>query len=117
MYNYSNYGRSSAPLWIFICVGLVFVLVISFASCNAVGNLSGESKKAANAAALKYAAELGFQNPRASCAGADSDGDGYVSCSIFADNLKEPYSAECAAAYTIMVDGCRAMKPQIKSGN
>ena len=57
--------------------------------------------------AREYAAQLGMNVKGVSCAKLDTDGDGYVSCSINTGTGLVP--VECAAAFTIN-DGCRVPK-------
>lgn len=97
--------KSSIRWWI----GLASMFII-MNGCTAVGNMNGASKQAAEKEAASYANELGLENAKVSCGGADSDGDGYLSCTIMSSSLAQPYAAECAGAYNLMISGCRPQK-------
>lgn len=95
-----------------IIIGSFAALVLVIASCQAVGNYSGASKEAAVKEAKAYAAELDLKNPKVSCAGYDSDGDGYLSCTILSDG-QEPLQAECAGSFQLTASGCRLVKAKL----
>ncbi len=90
--------------------GIVAMLVISggiLGKCTA--NLTGVNKKVGEVEARQYAKELNLDVKGVSCSPRDSDGDGYVSCTISTNDKNDPIvEVECLAAYTI-TDGCRPL--------
>ena len=66
---------------------------------------------AAKSEARKYARDLGVRYSGISCADYDSDGDGYISCTIKPETGDLMY-IECRGAYSIG-HGCRSPKMQI----
>lgn len=56
--------------------------------------------------ARRWAAEMGYTVKGVSCAGRDSDGDGYVSCSINTET--EALAVECNYLFG---DGCKLVNP------
>lgn len=51
----------------------------------------------------------GEVNPNVTCAERDTDGDGYVSCTIFPKDKRLPIAIECARGWTFN-SGCRMQK-------
>jgi len=93
---------------IVIIVGLV--VVAGFSSC--IGNVSGMNQTTAEQEARDYAGKMGLQVQGVDCARNDSDGDGYVSCSL---SIKQPDGSlklqpiECAVKISTN-SGCRIPK-------
>lgn len=88
-------------------LGVLFMMfVAAFRGCG----IQDASSKAADA--KSFAVGLGYDVRGAQCMNRDSDGDGYVSCTVsFADkngNLSI-VPIECASSYTIG-SGCRMQK-------
>lgn len=54
-------------------------------------------------AAREFAASLGFEDARVSCADMDTDGDGYVSCAVRAGGSDKLIAVEC----TVLGSWCR----------
>lgn len=70
-------------------------------------NLTGANKKSAETNAQNFAEELGLDYKKVSCNNLDSDGDGYVSCTMaMSDGSIEQF--ECAAWG--LNSGCRRPK-------
>jgi hypothetical protein len=103
----SYYGQrdSNATAWVVI-VGIVAVfglLVFGKGCCT-----GAEQRRAAKTEAQKFAAELGLSVTGVSCNDVDSDGDGYVSCTL-ALTSGETKQIECRGAYS-WGHGCRDPK-------
>jgi type II secretory pathway pseudopilin PulG len=98
-------GFTVAELFIVVSVLTVLALVLS-AACS--GNAQ---KNTAKEEATKYARELGVSFSGISCADYDSDGDGYVSCTIRPE-VGDLMYVECRGAYSIG-HGCRIPKIRI----
>jgi prepilin-type N-terminal cleavage/methylation domain-containing protein len=64
------------------------------------------SSETATLAAQSWCQEMGYQADRISCAGNDSDQNGYVSCTIRTLNPSQLISVECASGYG-WTEGCR----------
>lgn len=85
-----------------IVVGFLVILVGVI--WGAVGG-RGSSEKA-TLAAQSWCQEMGYQADRISCAGNDSDQNGYVSCTIRTSSPSQLISVECASGYG-WTEGCR----------
>lgn len=86
--------------------------VFGGASCTCAANITGENHDKATAGARAWAKEMGLDVGGVSCANSDTDGDGYVSCTVSAkkpDGSVQIVPVECAAAYTFNT-GCRAAR-------
>lgn len=94
-----------------ICLALIAGLVIVFVG-RCAANVDGSTHDAATKSAEAYLKELGVEAGHISCAGTDSDGDGYVSCTVAKPN-GELFGIECAGAIT-MNSGCRI--PKLRAG-
>lgn len=69
--------------------------------------LTGAHKEEAEKQATAWAKQMGLQDAKVSCVSNDTDGDGYVSCTVAsADKI---HSIECTGAMTIN-EGCRVPK-------
>ena len=94
---------------------LVVLLAASCAAalgCRQVGNWTGRSEKVARVEAERWARNVGVEPTGVSCSGYDSDGDGYVSCSVgykIADGSLRTIPLECARAFTLN-EGCREVR-------
>lgn len=62
--------------------------------------------------AAAFASKLGFDTQGVSCANSDSDGDGYVSCTVSVRNESklETLAVECASQWRPFMTGCRLQK-------
>jgi len=80
-------------------------------------NVGGGNHDAADQTAHDYASELGIEVKAVSCTRMDTDGDGYVACTIMpAGDGAQPIMVECAGAMTFN-DGCRKPKASIRVHN
>lgn len=96
-----------------IIVGIILVLGFGVARCAT--SVSGEDQTTAENEARDFARKLGLKTTGVSCAKTDSDGDGYVSCTLSveqANGESKVEAIECARALTIN-DGCRMQKPGV----
>jgi prepilin-type N-terminal cleavage/methylation domain-containing protein len=105
----SQRGFTLVELMVIVAILAVF-LALSVVACK--GMTSGdETKKAATHDAAKFVKELGWQVTGISCADIDSDGDGYVSCTIAKKDGTTDF-VECRGAYSFG-HGCRMPKLRI----
>lgn len=58
--------------------------------------------------AKAFAVKMGETDPKVECTTYDTDGDGYVSCTVFRKD-KDPVAIECARGFS-MNSGCRLQK-------
>lgn len=105
----SNRGFTAAELMIVLAVCGFFV-AISAVACRSL-TTGSETKKAATSDALTLVDELGWKASGISCADVDSDGDGYVSCTIALTNGVNEF-VECRGAYSFG-HGCRIPKLRV----
>lgn len=95
----------SKPIMTAVALGVV---VTSLTACP---NLTGAHKPEAENQAGIYAKELGIEVKAVSCVKQDTDGDGYVSCTLKLDDAGTTKQVECAGAWNLN-EGCR--DPKIK---
>lgn len=94
----------------------VFGLVLVGSGCSTCASISGSHQREAESQARAWTEEIGMKVKAITCAGTDSDGDGYVSCTIvedLGDKGTKMHSMECAGAYNLN-QGCRVPKLQIR---
>lgn len=103
---------------------IVAVLVIAVVGPAVVAGCGGSKTVQVDATqqATAYAAGMGYVNPHVQCVAWDSDGDGYVSCTVA---FTQPNGTigkdaiECAAGFNItgaMNEGCRTPKLRAATG-
>jgi prepilin-type N-terminal cleavage/methylation domain-containing protein len=81
--------------------------ILAAVAVSAVVASSGGGGQHATEAAHSWAQEMGYQIEKASCAGTDSDQNGYVSCTVRTSGpASQLISLECASGYGL-ADGCR----------
>lgn len=98
-----------------IAAGIIALVVtaVVHVSCG----VTGIDHDAAESGARQYAKDLGLKLKGISCARVDTDGDGYVSCSL---SIEDPNggshieAVECAASFS-MNSGCRV--PKMRANN
>lgn len=85
-------------------------ILIGLVCLTGCPNLTGAHKSEGEEQASKWAKELGLEYQSVSCVKQDTDGDGYVSCTL---NLGEGRTkqVECAGAWNLN-SGCR--EPKLK---
>lgn len=106
--------RGSSDTVTVVIMGIVVCSVVIFGIARCSTNVSGMSHGEAVKSAHAYAKELSIAVQGIQCAGIDSDGDGYVSCSIMTKSEKL-LAVECAGALTIN-QGCRIPKLNAATG-
>jgi prepilin-type N-terminal cleavage/methylation domain-containing protein len=107
--NLQRHGFTLMELMVVIAIVGIFGSILLF-SCR--GMMSGETtKRAATNDAETFVRELGWQVTGISCADVDSDGDGYVSCTIAKKDGTSDF-VECRGAYSFG-HGCRVPKLRI----
>lgn len=91
---------------------LMIVALVSLAGC-------GGSKKAATVNMDNYIHEMGWQKVGGSCAGSDSDGDGYISCTARVrdkDGPEHQEVLECGSGEIgRLTEGCKPKVPTLIS--
>jgi len=104
-----------------LLITVAVVVIIALGVVVAVGGLScsrGEDvKKQAEEGAWAWAESMKLKPEAVSCVPQDSDGDGYIACSISVkkkDGEIKIYAIECAGGYT-WNKGCRTPKPSVQS--
>jgi prepilin-type N-terminal cleavage/methylation domain-containing protein len=106
MTNNKSRGFTLIELLIVVAIiGIIGVVVIGFIFRSCSG-----SQGTAESEARKYGTSLGLEVKGVSCTNRDTDGDGYVSCSIsYTDNGKiSIMPVECASRWQINNSGCKA---------
>ncbi len=112
--NRSN-SRGATLLEVFIGLAIVGVIcAICFSACFQVGR---KAPMDIEAQARSFMEHQTYKVLAVSCASLDSDGDGYVSCTVTVDNdgHKESEQVECAAEMQLRADGCR-LQPSLAKG-
>lgn len=105
----NNKGFSLIELMITVAVIGAFIVVIGLASGLAT---RGANHNSAVEYAKQWAKDMSISPSGIDCTGVDSDGDGYVSCSVaekHSDGTTEIHPIECAKWLTIN-SGCRTPK-------
>lgn len=114
----SRFNRSGFTV-LELAITLIIVIVICGAVFGACSNASGVNTTA-QVQAQQYATGLGLHVRGVQCANWDSDGDGYVSCTLAVadtDGNITPMAVECAAGFNMsgwMNDGCRMPKTVVR---
>jgi hypothetical protein len=93
----------------------ILVLFAAFALTGCF-NYTGANKQQAEKNAKEWANEMGFEGAKIKCNKMDTDGDGYVSCSM--NHNGELTQVECAGESLIVRnEGCRLPKPNLRVNN
>lgn len=98
---------------------MILIAIVGTLGALALGGLAsscGKGSEDVEEAAREYAQKMGIRVTGVSCMNNDSDGDGYVSCSLStkkADGGVEIIPIECAARWSFGT-GCKAKVLQIK---
>lgn len=90
-------------------IGLVLLVVIfGMQGCNKAGEEATQD-------AIKFGKNMGENITGVDCVKYDSDGDGYVSCTLFLRD-KPPFAIDCAAhsLASWRNSGCRLQKPALR---
>lgn len=101
-------GATIAELLILTVIITIISLIVLGTCARAVKSDDGQAETAARA----FGRTLGLDVRGASCVDYDSDGDGYVSCtlSVREGETTRVLAVECARAVT-WATGCRMQKP------
>ena len=104
-------GFSLLELLVVVSILSVLVLVCGGGIWRATTTMNGAQQQDATAQAITYGRTLYGESATAMCVRSDSDGDGYVSCTLVYDsaNGKVNQAIECAAGFTLN-EGCRTPK-------
>jgi len=84
------------------------ILLLALSGCAITGAHKEEAEKQAHL----WANKMELKDPKIHCVSDDSDGDGYVSCTILSQD--KIHSIECTGAFTLN-DGCRAPKLRLRN--
>lgn len=71
----------------------------------------------AKRAARQYATDLGYKVVGVACTSTDTDGDGYVSCSVRVEGKADPLALECTRGEATFTDGCKVALPKMRVTN
>jgi len=97
-----------------IVVVILFIVAgVLFGFCSHLQ----DSKAKATDEARRFVSEMGLTVKGLSCAERDTDGDGYVSCTVSVDDgdgRTRLEAVECAASWSHN-EGCRLQKPMLRS--
>lgn len=97
-------GETSLGLSL-VFLAVVFCLLFSRCACRYIAGNEGAIEEA-----KVFAGHLpDGKDAEIECAGYDSDGDGYVSCTIFREG-QEPLFVECSRKTWTLTKGCRGQK-------
>jgi flagellar basal body-associated protein FliL len=114
---YSSYGTRSSDgfsfhkkpslVEIMIVVAMIGILgVVGSAMFGGNGCGLMGSSEAAKAEARRHAQELGWDVQGIACTGIDSDGDGYIACTVVLQDGSER-NLECASGGITWTSGCK----------
>lgn len=96
-------------------LGIVFVVIVGIAFVIVAGwSFSGADGEQAFHEAMQWSRDMQIAKPAVSCANMDSDGDGYVSCTVRDTETGKIYPVECATA-TSFNRGCRMQKVNVRN--
>lgn len=68
--------------------------------------------KSAKQSARRYADDLGYKVVGVACTSVDTDGDGYVSCSVRVEGREDPLALECSRGDWSFTEGCKVAMPK-----
>lgn len=97
---------------------VIFIAIAGIGIARCSTGASGEDHEAAEKGAREFAQQMGLKATGVSCAKTDSDGDGYVSCTLALsqpDGTTKLEAIECARVVTFN-QGCRMQKPGMVRG-
>lgn len=92
----------------------IIVGVVAFLRCSA--DLGGGNQEEATRNAEAWAVNIGIPDAHVNCVQRDTDGDGYISCTVSYKNKNgevKTQAIECTGKYTINT-GCRTPKFNIR---
>lgn len=108
-----NKGFTLVEVLIVIAI-IAIVLTIIAGALGSGCNDYPKNKPSADYYAMEFAKKMGGEVTGVVCVAQDTDGDGYVSCTVFRKD-RDPFAIECASQFTYN-QGCKMpkMKPQIQ---
>jgi prepilin-type N-terminal cleavage/methylation domain-containing protein len=99
--------------WAFTLIEvLIVVAILGIGVAMAIPMFSGATgidAGVANEGARNWATSMGYENAAVNCVQQDTDGDGYVSCTVRDKATDKLIPIECAAAFNLN-SGCRIPK-------
>lgn len=104
--------KTNSELFIIVCVIAILGAIISSTGCSTCASITGAHTEEAEKQGRVWAKDLGLDIKAVKCAGSDSDGDGYISCTIIEvlkDGDTRIHNKECAGAYNLN-ESCRDPK-------
>jgi len=103
---YGNDDTGKVAIGVITILFMVFSLGYGGLKCSA--NVDGSAQEKATQEAQAFAAQA-YPGATVACSGGDSDGDGYVTCSVFpqGDDHRPPFSIQCVTAYAMSPWGCK----------
>ena len=90
-----------------VVIAVVFGIILLGVGVKCTSGYTGLDQGAAQDNALQWAKTMGIENARATCVKMDSDGDGYISCTVMVND--QPVAIECTGWLNIN-NGCRKPK-------
>lgn len=111
MYHYKP-KKTFTEIMVTAMVVLVPLILLVFGGLRCTAGCSGADRRAASDEATRWSQQMGIQPLVVDCVGMDTDGDGYLSCTV---SYRKPDGAivvqplECATKWT-WNSGCRVPK-------
>jgi len=108
----SSRGLTVIELMIMVAIGAIIAVIIAFFLRGGIGGATGIDHEAAVKEARQFANDNSMADANVSCVNTDSDGDGYVSCTLSlkrADGSVQFTPIECAAKLNLN-SGCKLQR-------
>jgi hypothetical protein len=105
-------------LLIRVVIGCVFLAIVAGGVFKVSSGCSGIDHQYAESEARRWSQQMGIEPVGVSCANVDSDGDGYVSCTVSSrrpDGKVDLHPVECAVRVSIN-SGCRSQRAGVWGG-
>lgn len=96
-------------------IAVMIILIICTVGFNFFMGVSGKTTETAEATARNYANKLypNWTSVRVACANMDSDGDGYVRCTIVGDTPNGDTITEAVECGVLLSNQCVPFKPAL----
>lgn len=113
----SNRSHSRGATLIEVFIGLTIIAVILGILAQGCFQLGRKAPPDIEAQARAFMERQTYKVLAVQCSTLDSDGDGYVSCTVTVDDdgQKESEQVECAAEMQLRADGCRLQPTRAKA--